>query len=76
MDMRRGGNVLAVIALITLIRSSNEDTAAAELIEEIQTAIQSSKISKGWSVEKISILGESGVIPAEPLNDPPKRILS
>jgi len=57
-----GGACLGAIALVTLIRSSEDNTSAAELIEEIRTAIKSSKISKEWSIEKISILGESGTL--------------
>ena len=53
------GGRLGTIALVALIRSTTDDTApAAELIEEIREAIQSSKISEGWSIEKISILGQ------------------
>jgi len=50
---------LGAIALVTLIRSSTDDRPAAELIEEIRTVIKSSKIAEDWSIEKISILGES-----------------
>lgn len=54
---------MGTIALVTLIRSSNDDTTpAGELIEDIRNAIQSSAISKIWTVEKISILGESEVL--------------
>jgi hypothetical protein len=51
---------LGTIALVTMVRSSNSSTApAGELIEEIRNAIQTSEISKRWSIEKITILGES-----------------
>ena len=50
---------MGAIALVTLIRSSTDDRPAAELIEEIRTVIKSSKIAEDWSIEKISILGES-----------------
>jgi len=55
----REGSSLGAIALVTLIRSSSDDRPAAELIEQIRTAIKSSKIAEDWSIEKISILGES-----------------
>lgn len=63
---------MGTIALITLIRSSAEDTPAGELVEQIRTAIQSSKIFNGWSIEKISILAESGV-PEEELSPAPAK---
>jgi len=56
---------LGTVALVTLVRSSNDVTApAGELIEEIRSAIQTSQISKGWSIEKITILGESELLAA------------
>ena len=51
---------LGAIALVTLIRSSDNLTIPAEqLVEEIREAIQTSTISKNWSVEKVSILNNS-----------------
>ena len=55
----RGEALLGAIALVTLIRCSTDDRPAAELIEQIRKAIESSKIAEDWSIEKISILGES-----------------
>ena len=57
---------MGIIALVTLIRSSSDaKTPAGELMEEIRRAIQSSEISKGWSIEKISVLGESEILAAD-----------
>jgi len=68
------GERLRTIALVTLIRSTTEKAIPArELMEEIQTAIQSSKISKGWSIEKISILGESGIPEQQVPPNPAKK---
>ena len=50
----------AKIALVTLTKSSESDSAQTnELIEEIRQVIQSSNLSKKWSIEKITILDES-----------------
>ena len=49
---------MGTIALVTLVRSSEDETIpAGELIEKIRRAIQSSEISNMWTIEKISILG-------------------
>jgi len=53
---------LGAIALVTLIRSSDDLTTPAEqLVEEIRAAIQTSTISKNWLVEKVSILNDSEI---------------
>lgn len=55
--------------MITLTRASSDETPVGELVEKIRTAIQSSDISKEWTIEKISILGSEidlGVAPKIP----------
>jgi hypothetical protein len=48
---------------VTLVRSSSENTEqAGEFIKEIREAIESSAISKAWSVDKVTILGEPDLI--------------
>lgn len=57
---------LGTVALISLVRSSvDESNQAGELIETIRNAINSSSIAKSWSIDKITILGESDSVPAE-----------
>ena len=48
---------MEMIALVTLVRTSPDATTPTEeLIEQIREAVQTSRISKDWSIEKISIL--------------------
>ena len=50
----------AKIALVTLTESSESDPSKTnELVEEIRQVIQSSNLSKKWSIEKITILDEA-----------------
>jgi len=50
---------LGKIALVTLVHSSNEDLSdSAELIAQIRDKLRLSRITKQWSIEKITILDE------------------
>ena len=62
---------MGTIALVTLVRSGKDSAIpAGELIEQIRAAIESSGISKNWTIEKVSILGDAELaapgIPPEP----------
>jgi len=53
-------SVSAKIALVTLIKSSESDSSQTEeLVGEIRQVLQSSSLSKTWSIEKITILDEA-----------------
>lgn len=57
---------MGTVALISLVRSSvDESIQAGELIETIRNAINSTPIIKSWKIDKITILGESDLVPAE-----------
>ena len=48
------------IALIALVRASDDDSLRTrELVGEIREALQSSAISKTWTIEKITILDDA-----------------
>ncbi len=67
---------LGMIALVTLVRSSDEGSPeAGELVREIRGAIQSSAISKSWAIEKITILGESEVLAGDFSPTPAKNVV-
>ena len=56
---------MATIALVTLVRSSNGTTTPArELIDELRAVFQSAKLSKDWSIDKISILADDELVTA------------
>jgi len=55
----RGVSGSGKIALVTLVRSSSEDFSdSAELIAQIRDKLRLSRITKQWSIEKITILDE------------------
>jgi len=48
---------LDTIALVTLVRATGtESRQENEMIEEIREVLESSKLSKTWTVEKITVL--------------------
>jgi len=52
-------SISAKIALVTLTKLSMSDPQQTkELVEEIRQVLQSSSLSKTWSIEKITILDE------------------
>ena len=53
-------SVSAKIALVTLTKlSESGPQQTKELVEEIRQVLQSSSLSKTWSIEKITILDET-----------------
>jgi len=52
-------SISAKIALVTLTKlSESGPQQTKELVEEIRQVLQSSNLSKTWSIEKITILDE------------------
>jgi hypothetical protein len=54
---------LETIALVTLVRGSGTESSR-EMIDQIREVLQSSKLSKTWTIEKITLLEEPEAIVA------------
>lgn len=52
----------AKIALVTLVQSSVDDQSrSSELVDKLREDLQSSGLSRTWSIEKITILEETSL---------------
>jgi ribosomal protein L17 len=62
-ESRCHGVKLETIALVTLVRSGTNESSR-EMIEQIREVLQFSKLSKTWTIEKISLLQEPEAVVA------------